>query len=438
MTLDNQSLFANPYRPAEGDDTTLAPFAGRQKAFEHLYQRLTDPTSAGVSIILGRRDIGKTALLRHFNAYFDETFIPVYLPLKNQDVRSESDWLNILALRTMQVLSNKDFSLNKLPKQKAEDVDMRRWMTIEYLPEAFELIRGRRLVWLLDDTGSLIQWTKAGKLPVDHFAYLDGLVKQYQNLGIIMAMDSRYEMLIPSMSPLVNVTDVYRLANLTEDENRTLMQQPVKNEFRVNDEAATAVFNATGGQPRLAQRFGAALYDYHQVTDTPRTILTAEDVKNVTDAVQEQSETDFQKMWDETAQNERLILTGITRLMYDDPLTPVTISALSNWLVESDFPLDLTAINAAIRGLEYDELIENGKGGIHLRSSLLQTWLFQHAELQSDTKPVTAIRRRGLIAAAILLLMVIVVLAFVVSQQRPNEPAASSTLQPTLTLITNP
>ncbi len=437
MTLDNQSLFANPYRPAE-EETALAPFAGRQKAFEHLYQRLTDPNSAGVSIILGRRDIGKTALLRHFNAYFDESFIPVYLPLLNENVRSESDWLNIVALNTMQVLSNKDFSLNKLPKQNAEDAAMRRWMTSEYLPEAFDLIRGRRLVWLLDDTGSLIQWTRAGKLPADHFAFLDSLVKQYQNLGIIMAMDSRYEMLIPGMSPLVNVTDVYRLANLTEDETRTLMQQPVKNEFRVNDEAATAIFNATGGQPRIAQRFGAALYDYHQVTDTPRTVLTAEDVKNVTSTVQQQSAADFQKIWEETTHNERLILTGITRLMYDDPLAPITVSTLSNWLVESDFPLDLTAINAALRGLEYSELIENGKGGIHLRSSLMQTWLLQHAELQSATKPVTAIRRRGLIAAAILLLVMIVVLAFVVTQQRPDELTTASTLQPTLTLITNP
>lgn len=435
---ENQSLLANPYRPAEGEETILAPFAGRQKAFEHLYQRLTDPNSAGVSIILGRRDIGKTALLRHFSAYFDESFVPVYLPLKNQNVRSEGDWLNIVALNMMQALSNKDFSMNKLPRQNAEDADMRRWMASEYLPETFDLIKGRRLVWLLDDTGSLIQWTKAGKLPTDHFSYLDGLVKQYHNLGIIMAMDSRYEMLIPSMSPLVSVTDVYRLANLTEDETRTLIQEPIQNEYRVNDEAAAAIFNATGGQPRLVQRFGAALYDYHQVTDTPRTVLTTEDVKNVTNTVQQQSEAGFQKTWDETAQNERLILTGITRLMYDDPLMPVTVSALSNWLVESDFPLDLTAINAAIRGLEYDEQIENGKGGIRLRSSLMQTWLLQHAELQSATKPVTAIRRRGLIAAAILLLIVIGVLAFVVGQQRPSEPTVSSTLQPTLTLITNP
>ena len=98
----------------------------------------------------------------------------------------------------MQILSQKDFSLYKLPKQDAEDQDMRRWMMTEYLPDTFEIIRGRRLVWLIDDAGSLIQWKKDGKLPADHFAYLDSLVKQYQNLGIVLAMDGNYEMLIPS------------------------------------------------------------------------------------------------------------------------------------------------------------------------------------------------------------------------------------------------
>jgi len=440
MTLDNQSLLANPYRPSEGDQTALAPFAGRQKAFEHLYQQLTDPASAGVSIILGRREIGKTALLRHFSSYFDDNFVGVYIPLKNQTFSSESDWLNTLALSTMGVLSQKDFSLYKLPKQNAEDNDMRRWMISEYLPEMFEIIRGRRLVWLLDDTGSLIQWVKAGKLPTDHFAYLDGLVKQFKNLGIIMAMDSRYEMLIPTMSPLVSVTDVYRLANLTGEETRALIQQPIQSEYRINDEAAAAVFNATAGQPRLVQRFGAALYDHHQVTDTPRTILTLEDVKTVSTNVQQQSESDFQKMWDEIGGNERLVLTAMTRLMYADPLTPITINAISEWLIESDYPLDLTTINAAIRGLEYDELIENTKAGIGLRSSLMQVWLLQHAELQAaaTTAVATPSRRRGLIAAAIVLVLIILALVFVVNQQPSGNQSPGSTAQPTLTLITNP
>src|SRR6185369_13561566 len=224
------------------------------------------------------------------------------------------------------------------------------------------------------------------------------------------------------------------------DETRALIQQPIQNEYRVNDEAATAVFDATAGQPRLVQRFGAALYDHHQVTDTPRTILTLEDVKTVTPIVQQQSESDFQKIWDETGRNERLILTAMTRLMYADPLTPVTVNAISEWLIESDYPLDLTTINAAIRGLEYDELIENSKNNIGLRSSLMQVWLLQHAELQTAATTAVALpsRRRGLLAAAVVLALIILALVFVVNQQPSANPSSGSTPQPTLTLIKKP
>ncbi len=436
--VDYSDSVANPYQPTAGDETTLAPFIGRQKAFEHLYQQLTDPTSAGVSVILGRRDIGKTALLRHFNAYFDDTFVGVYVPLKSQPFRSESDWLNTLALGIMQVLSQRDFSLYRLPKQNAEDQDMRRWMMDEYLPNTFDIIRTRRLVWLIDDAGSLIQWKNDGKLPADHFAYLDSLVKRYQNLGIVLAMDSSYEMLIPGLNPLVSVTDVYRLANLSEDETSALIQQPAQHQFRVSDEAAASVFSATGGQPRLTQRFGAALYDHQQAANPARSTLTVEDVKTVSGSVQQQSEADFQLMWKDAGRNGQQVLTAITRLLFLDPLTPVDTTALSNWLIESDDPLDLTTINSALRGLEYDELIENSKGGIRLKSSLMQSWLLNHAEAQTASKSPSDKPRRGLIIAAVLLALVIVALIYVASQQRTDEPSLTTTLQPTLTLISNP
>ncbi len=438
MTLDNPSLFTNPYRPSESDETPVIPFTGRIKAFEHLYHQLTDPSSAGVSVILGRRDIGKTALLKHFNSYFDDTFLGVYITLLTQTIRSESDWLNVIALNSMQMLSNRDFSLYKLPKQNAEDGDMRRWMTDEYLPHTLEIIRGRRLVWLIDDAGSLVQWAKDGKLPTDHFAYLDGLVKHYQNLGIVLALDSRYEMNIQKMNPLVQVTDVYRLANLSEEENKSLLQQPVQNQFRVSDEAAAAVYQATGGQPRLVQRFGSALYEHQQDKNLVTANITAEDVKTISAVVQKQSDSDFQKVWAETGRNGQLLLTAITRLMLLDPLTPVTTSAIANWLIESDFPLDTTTINSALRGLEYDELIENGKAGIRLKSSLMQNWLLQYAELQTVGKTISSSPRRGLLVALVLLVLVVAALAFVVTQQRTDEQTITNTLQPTLTLVTSP
>lgn len=435
---ENENIYANPYRPSNSDDPALAPFAGRQKAFEHLYQRLTDPNGAGVSIILGRHDIGKTALLRHFNSYFDDSFMSVYTPLKGQPFRSESDWLNTVALSTMNSLGEKDLSLYKLPKQNADNQDMRRWMSTEYLPNAFDIMRGRRLVWLWDDAGSLIKWLKDGILPVDHFTYLNELVKQFHNLGIVLAMDSQYEQDIRYLSPLVSVTDVFRLTNLTEEETQLVMHKPMQNQYQISNETVNAIFSATGGQPRLVQRFGAALYERQQGTATLHSSLTLEDVKTVTAPVQQQSEADLRQTWTDAGRNGQLVLTAITRLMYADPLTPVTTEAISDWLIESDYPLDLTTIHAAIRSLEYDELIDNTQSSIRLKSSMMQVWLLQNAQLTSATKSGTAPRQWGLVAAVVVLALVILALAYVVSQQRTPEPTSSATLQPTVTLVTQP
>ncbi|MEZ4669930.1 MAG: hypothetical protein R3E39_18665 [Anaerolineae bacterium] len=426
----------NPYRPDLNDDVALAPFAGRQRAFEHLYQHLTDPAGAGVSVILGRRDIGKSALLRHFNSYFDDTFIGVYIGLKDRAIRSEADWLEILALDTLQALGQRDFSLYRLPRPSRENGDMRKWLSEEYLADTFRIVRGRRLVWLIDDAGALIQWVRTEKLPDDHFEYLNGLVTQFRDLGMVLALDSRYETDIAALSPLARITDVYRLGNLTAAETTQLMQQPVADQYHVSEEVAAAVHAATAGQPRLLQRIGARLYNQWETRPTLNT-LTPEDVKNVAVVLRHDSNTDFQRFWDATARNGRLVLAAVSRLLVQDPLTPIDTRAISAWLIESDYPLDMTAIHAAIRSLEYDEVVENSKQGIRISSGLMQTWLLEHAELQAaSSAPAAPSRRWFSLAAAAALVVLIVLLAFIVSQQ--PQFAAAEAPPPTLTLVSAP
>lgn len=427
----------NPYLP-DPNSGALAPFAGRQRAFEHLYQHLTDPAGAGVSVILGRRDIGKTALLRHFNTYFDESFIGVYISLKDRSIRSEADWLDILALDTLQALGERDFSLYRLPRPGGEGRNMRKWLAEEYLVDTFNIIRNRRLVWLIDDAGTLISWLREEKLPDDHFEYLNGLVTQFSDLGVVLALDSRYETDLAAFRPLVRVTDVYRLGNLSAAETGQLMQQPVTEHYIVNEDIAAAVHAATGGQPRLSQRMGAQLYRQWEARPTLNTV-TIEDVKAIAAAVRRESENDFQRIWEAAGHNGRLVLTAITRLLVSDPLTPIDASAIAGWLIESDFPLDMTAINAAIRSLEYDEVVENSKSGIRISSTLMQPWLLEHAQLRTVTVATApAPPRRWLGLAAAVVLVLVVLLTLFVSRQPSPAPAAASTAPPTLTLVGAP
>ncbi len=418
----------NPYHP---NDPILAPFAGRQKAFEFLYARLTDPEGAGATLVMGRRDGGKTTLLRRFDSVFEESFVSLYLALNSTPLSRESDWLRAVTEATGMALTARDFTLSRLPDMPV--LVTRNWFEHEFLPEVFTILRrGRRLALLLDDVDALIQSVDAGQLPEDSFTWLNELLEKHSELRLVLALDAAAEDQVSRLSPLIGLTNIFRLGNLAPDETTWLMN--ASGHYSLTAEAAAAVQRATGGQPRLAQRFGAALYQRWSA-ESSRLILNGDDVKAVTPTVYQQSEAELKTVWGEATRNERLVLTAISSLLYADPLRPVTVDAVESWLVETDYPLDSTAIHAAARGLEYREIIEVTAGHLTISAGMMQTWLLDNARFSEGTAPPAANRRwlRWAIAAGVVVLIVVLVAIGTGSSDAP-PPAP----QPTITLIGNP
>ncbi len=427
--MNASSLSNNPY-PAGRGDVMLAPFAGRQKAFEQIYQQLTRTRS---SVIMGAQESGKTAVLRHFSTYFEDKFIGIYVALKDANLQSEGDWLRTLAEATLNVLIERNMSLSRLVVLQPDSAHIREWFSETFLREVSKVARSQRLILLLDDADKLIDAMTAGRLPKDHLTFLAGLAKMPPEIGIALSLDSRYEADIPLLSPLADVTDIYRLENLSEDEAIWLLRKPVEDRFSVNDEAVKAVYRATGGQPRLLQRFGNRLYRLWE-TRADGTALTLEDVKTVTAQVYNQTEPDFERLWQDANRNERLILSAITQLQYADPLTAVTPEGIEGWLIESDFPLDMTAVHAALRSLEYEQVIDQTPAGIRITVGLLQTWLLENGRVYDKlTKPGT---RRIRWIALILLLILLLVLALLGGL--PGVSTTPGDVPPTVTLVSAP
>ena len=86
-------------------------------------------------------------------------------------------------------------------------------------------------------------------------------------------------------------------------------------------------------------------------------MFTLEDVKALTSTIYLYNEADYRVLWDHLGANERLVLTAMSDLLYNDPLGRMDAQAIQSWLVETDFPLDMTAINATLRSLEYREIL---------------------------------------------------------------------------------
>jgi len=130
----------------------------------------------------------------------------------------------------------------------------------------------------------------------------------------------------------------------------------------------------------------------------------------------------------------KLVLTAASQLLYTDPLRAIQSAEIEVWLVETDYPLDTTAINAAVRSLEYRDHITLAPDGLTINSGLWQMWLLEHARLPGHTtRPGLPSNRRILLAlvAVALLALLIVALAASAPDAPPELPAV-----PTVTLAT--
>jgi hypothetical protein len=269
-------------------------------------------------------------------------------------------------------------------------------------------------------------------------------------------MDAEFEADIEDFAPLVVPKDVVRLANLTLDESQWLLQAPPRGLYAVPDECALAVHRLVGGAPGLVQHFGY-LFFLRWETYPELNVFTLEDVKALTSTIYLYNEADYRVLWEHLTANERLVLTAMSDLLYSDPLGRMDAQAIQSWLVETDFPLDMTAINATLRSLEYREVLQPTPEGISLSASLMQSWLLENARLGRRTAqlvsaaPTTTITadeelptRRFRVTPRLLRILTVILIVLVIANivayawVNSGSPSVPPNIEPTVTLANSP
>lgn len=389
-------------------ETPHPPFAGRKQAYARLYQQLIDPQQAVAYI--GRKRSGKTALLRNFNGVFEEHFIGVYLALEDAPLHDEDAWLRGLYQAAFNAIMMTGINTERLPDIPASCENWRDWLHQSALPEVFRVIRPhRRLVYLLDNAGLLIEAVETKKLPKDNPAYLKQLI--HPQLGFALALDVRYEDKLDLLKPLINPAEVYRLPNLSQAEIADLF-------YGAPEAVIGAIHRATGGHPELVHGFGVQLWGRGAYAH-----LTENDVKMATPVVAASADPLFRQMWQSLQRNERLVLTAVSSLLYSDPLRSIEPEKIETWLVETDYPMDLTTVYSALRSLEYDEILVNQRGGVTIPAGLLQKWLLENARLEptahSSGLEIRGQHRTLWIAVAAAVVLFAVLLLAIMSMQSP-------------------
>ncbi len=458
----------NPYHHDYGDDVENAPFAGRADALARIYRHLARSDSSGALCILGRRHIGKTALLYAARALFTESHLGAYVSPRAAPIEDETDWLLLWAQAATSSLISAGFTTTRLSDLAPPEDDARLWFEQTFLPAMLGSLRGtRRLLFVIDDADEWMHAVRSSILPADSLSYVHGLIGRADHpMDVILALGAEHENQIPAFAPLVSVTNVIRLGALTRPDAEWLLREPVRAAYEVNDSAIDAALAASGGAPGLLQQFGYLMYRKWSI-NTVHSEMTADDIKAMLPTVYAYGERDYAELWRGLNTNERLTLTAISTITQSDPGAAITADRIESYLVETDYPLDLVSINAAVRGLEYSEAVILTPGEIRLNGGLLHSWLIDHARLgervirgerepsrasdrraRVDVSTRLAERRAGNIGAsrrssirlimlfALALLISTAILIASVASEPPGLPNA--TAQPTATLIGTP
>jgi hypothetical protein len=395
---------ANPYASVENSAVSSVPFefVGRADALAHLHQYLIDPQQQTALVFTGQQHSGKSALLWAFQGLcasdasqtgmYAGTYFPVYLALIPAMLSDEGAWLLTLYEAIYTAMLSGGFSAERLPppapdaQTRDQPAAIRAWLLGTALPRLHQLLRGgRRLVLLLDDAQEWLHAIDSGALPSDTPAFLHALL--HPRLAMILTFDTAAETELHRLSPLVHPANTHRLHFLTADALAALYPGP---DAEIVEQVAAKIHRLTGGHPALAQHAGGLLWER-----TGSRMISLSDVQAVTAALYTESGRYYRALWGTLTLNERLTLTAVAGLLYRSPLTAVTPEQIEVWLVETDYRLDLTAIHAAIRSLEYREILAHQIGdmvgvGIVIAAELLQKWLLENARLEANTKPLAS------------------------------------------------
>lgn len=404
----------------ESNNPTL--IVGREAIYARLQQHVLDPPHRQAILFTGHDGIGKTALLQHFTRMFDNQILGVYFPLSEAPLHSTDAWIDNLIERTNEMLEAYNFTVERVTSlEEVDNETYDNWFRDIYLFEVMHLIRPhRRMVWLFDDIEYLLD-----ALP-EQVTYLHQLLQTHLQLTIICTLNTEYEDRIADLAPLVTTANSERLHRLSVDDSINLIRQYAPGS---TDEMVSTIYNMTGGHPLLLSNIGTELNKAWASHSDNEALRIAQP------AAYNLSQAHFRQLWQRLSQNERIVLTTIANLIYDDPLRNVGVDTIQSWLIETDYPLDTTTIHAALRGLDYLDIVNHQRNaGYKIVAGMMQTWLLEHARLSDIENGTASGIRMSISWRAVIGVVIIVILLTILLFSLPTPISSPTEILPTVTL----
>jgi hypothetical protein len=430
----------NPYDP-QRPTTDPALFFGRDEVFAFIRQRLVAGRRTQAIAIIGQRGMGKTSVLLQIGHQIEARFLTAYIDLSDVRFDEVGGLFAAMADAARIALDSAGLSTYRLPPLPEEPgVDLWQWFSETYLDVTLSALRrNRRLLFLFDDTAHLLDAMDRRDVPEGFGETLSQLIARDERMDIIFAVDSEDEHRLENFVPLNDPLLHKRIGMLDESAAESLIRRPSAPYYEVQSEAVEGIQAMAGGHPYLLHVMNGLIWERAAERHQKKPI-TLHDVNAVIRQATDEADPVLRHTWVRSTPNERRALSAVTALTTTNRGMPVRTEDARLWLLrESDDPLDETALAAALRRLEYREVLRTTSANMYTFTTALQ---YQWLVLNGDAQPTTAVAapprppaRR--LAVPVTLLLALAVLLALVLGRLATTTAGSDPRSPTVTLDLN-
>jgi hypothetical protein len=372
----------NPYAPGTPLSSNSPIFFGREDLFQFIGENIAGLTRQNILVLIGQRRMGKTSFLQQLPTRLRDEYLPVYIDGQSLGIDPGMDnFFYDLSLTIVDALADQGI---EVAEPEPEEFKGRPSGVFErgVLPRVFEAIGDRQLLFLFDEFEELEMRVASGKLDATIFPYFRHLMQHHRRLGFIFVGTHKLESLSADYwSIFFNIALYKHVSFLDEVAAKALITRPVTGAGLLYDDLALdKMLRVTAGHPYFLQLLCHALVN--RANREQRNYLTIQDVSTVLGEMVELGEAHFAFLWEQSSENERLVLAGLSQLAGRDP--SVTASQVEGLLVERGLTVTGRGVLDALRQLVERDIVREISGQpirYEFRVELIRLWLERYKAL---------------------------------------------------------
>ena len=357
----------NPYIVGRPIDQQL--LFGRGDVFSSITSHLQQQQQ--IIVCYGQRRIGKSSVLRNIPRKLQDLKEFVFVKF-SLDYYSQEPLSKILADLAQQVVS--DLCLDKenikLPVITDLESDSQVFLN-EFLPQVYQLIENKNIVFLLDEFDALLNNDHPELLR--HFnKSLTKIISTNNKLFFILFIEQK-SINNPKTKQIFKDVPAIEIGLLDENSTKDLIIKPAENILEYEEGAIKEIFNLSAGHPYLIQAICFSIFGKARENDNWR--VNREDVEAIINKVVELAGAGLAWFWDGFSIAEKIVFSAIAESQETSENYLALIARLTN-------ELDNKLI------IETEQLLKNNgfldATGEKIKIELVRRWIIQHHPLKEE------------------------------------------------------